>query len=160
MGQGWRSALKGFLLCSLSIFGLYLVMHFGAYALIGSGDGYAQWAARSIAELLLVIASIYWAVAACVRSWPWRKSRLVHALAVLGVLCILLVGANPYFGWADTYCDVLPFPHQGFQLLKIKECPSSYIFFTTLFDTGLFLILASLVVRVACRSKLPSSDPS
>ena len=160
MGQGWRSALKGLLLCSLSIFGLYAVMHFGAYAFSGSWSGHAQWVARSIAEFLLIISLIYWAVAACVRSWPYRKSRLVHALAVVGVLCILLDGANRYFGWADTYCDFVPFPHQGFQLSKIMECPTSETFFTILINTGLFLILASLVVRVAYRCELPSSDPS
>lgn len=160
MGQGWRSALKGFFLCSLSVLGIYLVMHFGAYVLVQSRVEHAQWIARNAAKLLIVLCFLYWAVAAFVRSSSVSQSRLVHALAVVGVLFLLLVSANYYFGWADTYCDVLPYPHQGFQISKINECPSSYTFFTNLGTTGFLLIAASLFVRFARGFMLIPADRS
>jgi len=151
MGRAWRSALKGFILCGLLILGLYLAMHFGAYA-IGANEArqeHAQWVSRTSALSLLQLSTLYWALVALVP--PSRQMRLVHALLILGASALLLVIANTYFEWAETYCDVLPYPHEGFRISKIGECPSSQTFFTILTGTALVLVLTSLIVRIASR---------
>lgn len=169
LGHRWRSALKGFVLCNLCILGLYLVMHLGAYALAANAGQlesalgvpiglvraslieHAQLNALETAKLLALLNAIYWGVAAFAHLSSDHRTRLVHTLMILGVFFLLTVSANAYFAWADTHCDVLPYPHQGFQLAKIRECPSSSTFFTILSATGLLLIISSFLARLASR---------
>ncbi len=157
MQRAWLGAFRGFLLCGVGILGLHLAMRFGA-PFIGVGGEHARWVAEDTARYLAMLCTVYWIGAAFGGAPPTRAVCLIATLGVFGTISTLVVVANTYFGWADIYCDVLPFPHQGFQLMKIGECPSSQTFFTVMAGAGLFLILASLVVRLALRAKVRTAS--
>lgn len=165
--SAWASALAGFLVCALITLVLYLWLYFGAEGIADAhGARIADWAGEPEAEIrlwlieearrtahltaifLLSMFVIYWLIAAAFGRRSVASSMSANGLLALAVAAFLAVGLNDYFGWADTYCDQLPFPHDGFQLAKIHECPSSSIFFLTLWQVSVWLMIASLAVRV------------
>lgn len=56
--------------------------------------------------------------------------------------------ASSHYGWINTLCDVYPFPHAGFRITSISECPSSIMFQNGLSSAALLLVCASLLVRI------------
>ena len=164
----WKSGLLGFLSCSVLTLALYLWLHFGAYDL---ADAHAQGIAEQFSEpvpevrawmvdqsrmvardgavSLLILFALYWLLSSLLGKGAIGRLAAANVLLVVGVACQVLVILNAYYGWADTACDVLPYPHQGFQIGKINECPSSATFYSALSQASFWLAVASLGVRIA-----------
>ena len=167
MKRSYREALLGFAACAAGTAAIYAVMYFGAPVqaqqhVVGIAKTFgdtedqalaflvesARYTATSFIKLLFPTFAIYWFVAGLLGRAPLLKSKIANALLIAGSFGVIAVAANSYFYWAETYCDVLPFPHEGFQILRINECPSSQIFFTSLFWISAAFFLASLIVRL------------
>ena len=105
----------------------------------------ARHKATDFIKLLLPTFAIYWFVAGLGGRTPLLKARHANALLIAGSSGVIAIAASSYFYWAETYCDQLPYPHKGFQILRINECPSSQIFFSSLFWISAAFFLASLM---------------
>lgn len=173
----WKSALAGFLICALLTLILYVCLYLGAEAvarfqiahnteMFGDMDaenlrrlmeGASQSireTAHQIATSLLSIIAIYWLLVALVGRRSAGMSLLANGLLGLALATFLVAWLNIYLGAINTHCDVLPYPHQGFQIAKIDECPSSSVFFLTTHLVSIFLLIASLTIRmIASRGK-------
>ena len=172
----WKSALIGFLTCALFTLALYLSLYIGAGAVadihaaevaeqIGKAapDDRTWWVARAqrtagdITITLLSMLALYWFAVAIFKSGSAKSSLVEKALIGSAVALFLLSGANQYFLWAETYCDVLPYPDEGFQISRIYECPSSGIFFRVIPLAAMLLLIASISVRILA-SRVRSKD--
>ena len=166
--ETWKSGLLGFLSCALLTLALYLWLHFGAPGLaeaeapdiakqFGEPEpevriwliGHSRMVARDGALSLLIPLAIYWAISSAFGKGAIVRLASANALLMAGVAGQVLLLLNAYYGWANTYCDVMPFPHEGFQIRKIDECPSSATFFSALSQVSFWMLIASLGVRIA-----------
>ncbi|HEV2078422.1 MAG TPA: hypothetical protein VGR19_00785 [Allosphingosinicella sp.] len=167
-----KSALSSFLVCALLTLALYFWLHFGAVSIAETNTAaiaqafnepehevYAwlieesRWRARHGATSLLIIFTLYWAISAIFGRGYVARSTSANVLLIFGVCAYLAGLLNSYYAWAETYCDVLPYPHEGFQLARIYECPSSFMFFAALWKVSLFLIICSLAARIVTSRK-------
>ena len=163
-----KEALRGFIACAAGTVTIFAAMYFGApiqaqqhvpgiVETFGDTEEQAlaflvesaRYTAGGFLKLLLPMFAIYWLFAGLWGRTPILKSRSANFFLMIGCIGVTAVAANHYFYWAETYCDVLPFPHEGFQILRIYECPSSQIFFTSLFWVSIALFVVSLIVRLA-----------
>ena len=164
---GWKSALTGFLACALFALVLYLSLYLGAEILADAHSAgiaetssepepafrlwlveYAQQVARDLVTTLLSMFAVYWLVAARFKRGSVASSVIEKGLLGFAVAAFLVSGLNQYFGWAETFCDQVPYPHEGFQLTRIYECPSSGIFFANIQLASICFMVASLSVRI------------
>lgn len=105
-------------------------------------------------EFIVVCFAGYWILAGIFGNEGHERSRVANLLLLFGSLGFYAMAVNDsYFEWADTFCDQLPLPHHGFQILKIYECPSSQIFFNFLMLFSWALFLVSLPVRIISSRK-------
>ena len=158
-----RSALTSFLVCALLTLVLYLLMYFGAVGVADASNDrslieHGRWVAKGAATSLLIIFAVYWALSALLGRGPVGRSASANVLLALGVAVHAALFLNSYVGWAGTVCDARPYPHEGFQLARIYECPSSSIFFTALANHALFLLICSLAVRIVTSRKRAASS--
>lgn len=175
--RAWKSAVAGFFICAFLTLILYVFLYLGAEpvarfqiarntAMFGDMDAEnlrrliegarqsIRETAHQIATSLLSIITIYWLLAALFRRRSAGMSLLANGLLGLALATFLVAWLNIYLGAINTHCDVLPYPHQGFQIAKIDECPSSSIFFLTTHLVSIFLLITSLTVRmIASRGK-------
>tara|TARA_B100001765_G_C19420263_1_gene300775 strand:+ start:132 stop:689 length:558 start_codon:yes stop_codon:yes gene_type:complete len=176
MKESYREALLGFAACAAGTVVIYAAMYLSAPVLAErhvarivqiSGDTEelalaslvesARHKATDFIKLLLPTFAIYWFVAGLGGRTPLLKARHANALLIAGSSGVIAIAASSYFYWAETYCDQLPYPHKGFQILRINECPSSQIFFSSLFWISAAFFLASLIVRlVRSRNSAPA----
>ena len=172
MVEKLKPAFKGFLVWSIpSILCVAAIYLLGSYYLVEtqSGElvrafGYtaseaaeviqedARWVARNGVLQLLFLFSTYWLCAALFDVRNSLAARTANTLLFAGTAGILFLFVNRFFYWIDGYCDQLPFPHQGFQLLRVYECPSSATFLSLTWGLSVSLFLVSLVFRARhCR---------
>ena len=110
---------------------------------------------RAAIVMLWPVFGVYWMLAGLLGKGRVARAKVANWVFVAGCAAMSLDIANSYFLWAETYCDQLPYPHEGFQLMRIHECPSSGMFFSGLSLTSFVLLLVSLVVRIAETRKSP-----
>lgn len=163
----WQSALMGFLTCALLIVLMWLGLHLAAPAAAEPHvAGLMRMAEQTEAQerawligmmrrvawdgstLLLGCAALYWLLCGLLGKGRIMAIAPANVLLSFAAACMLGPWLNAYFGWADTSCDVIPQPHQGFQLSRIHECPSSAIFYEGLFFGYVLLLVASLIARI------------
>lgn len=148
----WPPALAGFAASALLTLLVFAWMYLSADAAAASID--ALWAqhcrdmAMDTAQFLILSFAVYWGLAALLGKGRMDGLLLPNALLIGAVAAWLAVVANDYYGWTDTYCDQLPYPHEGFAITRIHECPSNVVFFSGLIYLAIGLWLASLVLRI------------
>ncbi|WP_126174527.1 hypothetical protein [Altericroceibacterium xinjiangense] len=155
----WKSALLGFAISLAPVIAIFLWLYMSAEIVAAQVapqdagfqraiiDGVQQRAGET-ALLLAVSLGIHWVLAGFLGKNPVHNFSSANVLLTLAFATFLVVAANDLYGWIDTYCDQLPFPHTGFQITRISECPSSGMFFSGLLTVSLALLLLSLIVRV------------
>lgn len=105
-------------------------------------------------EFIVVCFAAYWVLAGIFGKEGHERSRVANMLLFFGSLGFYAMVVNDsYFEWADTWRDQLPLRHQGFQILRIYECPSSQIFFDFMILVSLALFVASLPARIISSRK-------
>jgi len=107
----------------------------------------AQWVAKGGASQLLLWFSIYWLAAAKIGVKRSLGALAANVLLLAGTFGLLFLTVNRFFYWLEGYCDQLPYPHEGFQILRLYECPSSRIFLDLLWYVSISLFLLSLIFR-------------
>ncbi|WP_219894073.1 hypothetical protein [Aquisediminimonas profunda] len=168
-----RSALIGFMACAAAAILLCAVfyilapiaaerMAFGNVSQIGAHEIQLydllvrdlRRTSMTITEFIVACFMGYWALAGILGEEGQERSRPANILMFFGSLGFYAMVLNEsYFEWFDVWCDQLPFHHQGFQILKIYECPSSQIFFNFLIFVSLALFVVSLPVRIISSRK-------
>jgi len=156
----WKSAARGFLVSEIPVIAMLLWLYLSAETVavqaapqeaefrqaIISGT---QSAAIKTGLVVTAAVGVYWALAGFLGRSNLHRFSSANCIMTLAFAVYLVVAANGLYGWVDTYCDQLPFPHSGFQITKVGECPSSSSFFQMLLIISLVLLLLSLIVRVA-----------
>lgn len=173
MRRAHRSALIGFMACAAAAILLCAVfyifapmaaerMAFGNVSQIGAHEIQLydllvrdlRRTSVTITEFAVACFMGYWVLAGILGKEGHERSRVANILMLFGSLGFYAMVLNDsYFEWFDVWCDQLPFRHQGFQILKIYECPSSQIFFNFLIFVSLALFVASLPVRIISSRK-------
>lgn len=162
-----KSALLGFSACTIFALVLYLAAVIAATFPTDSriadivkslGDSesearaflieHGRWNASENLKMFLFFFLLYWLPAGLLGKGPLLRSRSANILFALAITGMLLIASNGYFGWSNTVCDELSYPHEGFQIFKIHECPSSQIFFGGLTSVSILLLFISLVTRI------------
>jgi hypothetical protein len=162
-----KLAFKGFLLCVAPTLFLLSALYFvGSIYLIDTRIGElahpirfsavsvqtairedALWVTRQGAILLVLMFMIYWLLAGAMGLKRGLGAPVANALLLAGSVGFGFLIVNRFFYWIEGYCDQRPFPHNGFQLLKIDECPSSATFLLALMALSIALFILSLGVR-------------
>ena len=151
-----KSALFGFLGWGGIAFALFLALYFGAafHAELHVAEVRSfliedsRWVASTFGLQTLQLLAAHWLLAGLLGRGSVARIQSANVVLLFAMICILALTLNRYFYWAETYCDVLPNPHEGFQITKVYECPSSQIFFRFLGMASLLLIGLSLVTRI------------
>jgi len=163
MRESLKSAAIGFAGCALVVVVIYaallLFSEAAADRLIAQIDEPYPGPERELREHLrsnagqtikffLPLLAVHWLLAGLFGRGKVSRSTTANVLLLGGMICIYAPFANTFWFNFETYCDQIPFLHQGFQILKIDECPSSGIFLPGAFLVGIMLIVVSAVWRV------------
>lgn len=168
-----NSATFGFLICVAFALVFYTFLYFNASAqadkhaadimsTFGDSEALARtgviadarWVAMEFLKLVLSLLTVYWLAAGVLGRGKILRPKSANVLLVLAIACLVAVTLNRYYFWAETYCDVLPYPHEGFHITKIYECPSSQIFYSSLHALAILLFFLSLLLRIVLSRKV------
>lgn len=162
MSDRWRSGLAGFLASAVVPLLLCLWLFLGAAGSLEAQIGPAtpaaedrrlllehrQMVAGDGVRLLLIVLLPYWILSSALGRGAVVGVTSANILLALGLLGQLMLMSNAWHGWIPQDCHVLPYPHEGFQLARVDECPSSSTFLSAVADLSLLLILVSLAARI------------
>ena len=119
----------------------------------------ALWVTKQGAISLVVMFMIYWLIAVGTGLKRGLGAPLANALLLVGSAGFAFLIVNRFFYWIEGYCDQRPFPHEGFQLLKIDECPSSATFLHVLDAGSVAIVILSLGFRARHSHRIKDSEP-
>jgi hypothetical protein len=101
-----------------------------------------------VAEELLFDFAIFWIPLALFGKRGGRPSSLALSFLIAGILASITTMMAAYFRWVDSSCfEAIP-RHEGFQILRIDECPSSATSYGIIIWVAPTLILLGSIIAI------------
>jgi hypothetical protein len=154
----WPRGLPGFVACAIftAVVTSWFYLTAGVFAerLVDLGVDASgvleerRWGAAYLGQIMLIGFCIYWGIAALFGKGQLERLLLPNILLAAAITTWLVTVTVHFYGWTDSYCDQLPYSHEGFDITRILECPSNAIFFGWLALIAPILCVASLVLRI------------